>query len=87
MNGPQKTALFLERAGYLQRRLRDAALLVPILGIILWTIPLLWPVEEDGASIGRFAIIYIFGVWVLLIVSTALIARALRQPDAEDNTG
>ncbi len=82
MEGPPKTALFLARASYRQRRLRDAALLVPVLGVILWIVPLLWSAAPDGAPTGRFAIVYIFGAWVLLIILTAFISKSLRQPDA-----
>ncbi len=90
MSGPQKTALFLARASYRQRRLRDAALLVPVLGIILWIVPLLWSSAPDGAPSGRFAIVYIFGTWVLLIILTGFISGSLRRPDptqSEDDIG
>ena len=75
-----KSAVFLERAGYRQRRLRDAARLLPILGAVLWIIPLLW--GGQGASGPRAdTVIYVFAVWVLLIVLAAVISMRL-QPDA-----
>lgn len=77
-----KSAIFLERASYRQRRLRDAALLVPILGVVLWLIPLLWPRDTSDSPGSGVAMIYVFGVWVLLIVLTAAITRFLRQEDS-----
>lgn len=75
-----KSAVFLERAGYRQRRLRDAARLLPILGAVLWTIPLLWGRQGDDSPRAN-TVIYIFVVWVLLIVLAAVISMRL-QPDA-----
>lgn len=75
-----KSAVFLERAGYRQRRLRDAARLLPILGAVLWTIPLLWGGQGDDSPRAN-TVIYIFVVWVLLIVLAAVISMRL-QPDA-----
>ncbi len=51
----------------------DAARLLPILGLALFAIPLLWPTSEDAASSGdpvpmSAAVLYIFGVWAFLIV-------------------
>lgn len=80
MSKPPQPGVFLERASYRQRRLRDAGLLVPVLGILLWLIPLLWD-EGDPEKGKSTAMLYIFGVWVLLILLTALIARLVRPSD------
>ena len=78
--GP-KSKIFLEQAGYRQRRLRDALRLLPFFGIIFLTIPLLWvPEQTQNAT----ALTYIFGVWVILIIFTALMSLALRNDDAAD---
>lgn len=50
----------------------DAARLLPILGVALFAVPLLWPTSEDVASAGdpvpmSAAVLYIFGAWALLI--------------------
>jgi len=90
MTPPTKSPVFLERASYRQRRVRDAARLVPALGIILWVIPLSWTHATPDAPTSTYAIIYIFGVWVVLIVLTAFLSRLLRvdEPErAEDDAG
>ena len=80
MSRAPKTAIFLQRAGYRQRRLRDAAKLLPFLGILLWALPLAWPTASDAeaAVAGSAGLIYIFGVWVVLIVVTAILASRMR---------
>lgn len=70
--------LFLARAAYRRRRLRDAARLLPVFGVFLVLLPILWtPVaaDRDTATDG----IYLFAVWFLLIVVAALFARPLRR--------
>jgi len=69
--------VFLERRSYRQRRLMDAARLLPVLGMLLWLIPLLWPQRDPAGEVAAVstsvAVLYIFGVWILL----ALIALFL----------
>ncbi|MGI3168463.1 hypothetical protein ACRARG_04880 [Pseudooceanicola sp. C21-150M6] len=68
--------LFLEKGSYRQRRLADAARLLPVLGAVLLAIPLLWPEgEAEGAPATSTAIIYVFGVWFLLVGAAVLLAR------------
>lgn len=75
--------LFLERSGYVQRRLIDAARLLPLLGLFLWLVPLAWPRGGEGNDIGSAgASIYIFGVWGFLICLGAIIAARI-GPAAE----
>ena len=81
MSRRPKPDIFLERASYRQRRLRDAARLLPLLGMILWTIPLLWPHAEGAERFSAMAMISIFGVWVSLIVLAAVISVFLRPDD------
>ena len=66
-----------------QRRLGDAGRLVPLLGIVLMFVPILWVAEKSTAS----ALIYIFTVWALLILVIAALSRALgrlARPTASD---
>jgi peptidoglycan/LPS O-acetylase OafA/YrhL len=74
--------LFLARATYRRRRLRDAARLLPVVGVFLLVLPLFWP--EGGA--GR-AVIFVFMVWALLIAFAALLAPGLDEPDAPSAAG
>ncbi len=70
--------VFLQRASYRQRRLRDAAKLVPFLGVVLWAIPLAWVGGDTNDQIGSAGVLYIFGVWMLLIVLTAVLTGLMR---------
>jgi len=55
---------FLEKQSYRRRRLADAAKVLPVLGAILLCLPILWASEARTAQ----GLIYIFGVWALLIL-------------------
>ncbi|MCE8007865.1 hypothetical protein [Aestuariivita sp.] len=73
----RRTSVFLERETYRRRRIMDAARLLPILGVALFAIPLLWPKPGDPATAGdpvpmSVAVLYIFGVWAGLIVLACL---------------
>ena len=78
--------VFLGQARYRQRRLRDAARLLPVLGVVLWMIPLLWPRGPGDGTLNSAALIYMFAVWIALIVTALLMSRWLvRDEDlAED---
>ena len=70
-----KQPLFLARAVYRKRRLRDAARMVPIFGFVL-LMPVLWNVSARGW-------IYVFAVWLGLILMAGLLARRLGQDSDE----
>ena len=78
--------MFLERQSYRRRRVNDAARVLPFIGTLLWMIPLLWP--ENGAAVrSSSAIIYLFGVWGLLVLGAGLLSWRLsvqaREGDPE----
>jgi len=76
-----KPAIFLERKRYRIQRLRDVAKMLPILGIVLLFIPLLWrgaPPTSNAAAVQ-----YMFGVWLLLILMTWLVARRIAATEAD----
>lgn len=75
----ERNSLFLERSTYRQRRLRDAARFLPVLGAFLFLVPLLWPQGEAGGIPTSRVSLYIFGAWAGLIVAAAMIARRLRS--------
>lgn len=85
MSPPPKPPVFLHRATYRQRRLRDAAKLIPFLGLVLWAIPLMWGTDEG--DVGAGGLLYIFGVWFFLIVGTALLANWIRKIPASGDQG
>lgn len=80
----QREPLFLEREIYRQRRTVDAARLLPIVGFLALCLPILWgPSGEDGARLTSSGVIYLFGVWSVLILIAVLHARRLRRIDAD----
>lgn len=82
-----KPPLFLARAPYRRRRLRDAARLLPILGIFLLLLPLLWT-DADRQNLSASDVIYFFGVWLVLIGLAAGFAPGLRSgegPEEEED--
>ncbi len=94
-----RTPIFLEKRGYRRRRMMDAVRLLPFLGLMLWMVPLLWPVPEilpdatsetpEPAIAMSVALRYLFGVWALLILATWALWRRTRDVasgDGADNT-
>ena len=77
---------FVERRTYRRRRLMDIARLAPIIGALLFMIPLLWPQPEASDASAQTAyhsmsgaMIYIFSVWAALVVFSVGFSRAVRQ--------
>lgn len=82
---PQQ-APFLERKSYRQRRLVDAARLLPFAGAIGFLMPLIWPADlSAGADTARGGL-YLFVVWFLLIAAAFALSRRLRTPVNENRT-
>jgi len=73
--------VFVGRDSYRVRRWRDAARMLPVLGLVLWLLPLLWPAGQTG---NRTILIYIFGVWIVLILAALLIAPRAQADAGED---
>ncbi len=72
--------VFLERRSYRQRRMMDAVRLLPLIGLLLWLLPTLWSVSDDGGVEPvntSQAITYVFGVWGCLILSGGVLWRYL----------
>lgn len=75
--------VFLERRSYRQRRIIDAARILPIVGLLLWFVPLVWPNADSAGTIKTStATLYIFAIWIGLIVLGAFLAW--RMGPAED---
>lgn len=71
--------VYLARAGYRSRRLMDAARLLPVTGMFLLILPMLWqPVDTDVPGTARHAG-YLFGIWAALIVVAAILSRKLSR--------
>ncbi len=76
---------FVERRTYRRRRLMDIARLAPLIGALLFLVPLLWPEQhlsegggDDAGSSMSTAMIYIFGVWIGLILFSVAFSVAVR---------
>lgn len=81
---PPKRPLFLARATYRRRRLRDAARLLPVFGVFLLLLPLLWT-PESRLSLSSDDVIYFFAVWLILIGLAAAFAPGLRSGDGAND--
>jgi len=81
----QKPSLYLERRTYRQRRRMDAARLLPLLGVVLFLMPLLWA-TGGGAATARGGM-YIFAIWAGLIVVAAWLSRWLVGRQADKQSG
>ncbi len=78
-----KRPLFLARAPYRRRRLRDAARLLPVFGAFLLLLPLLWA-PESRMSLSSGDVIYFFLIWLGLIGLAAAFAPGLRSGEGTD---
>lgn len=84
--GIRHSALFVERKTYRRRRLMDIARLLPLLGALLFLVPLMWPdpdpypaPDTSGGMPMSEAITYIFVVWTLLILGSLAFGVAVRR--------
>ena len=82
---PGRRPVFLERRSYRRRRVGDAARLLPVAGGILLCVPLLWRGGASGGTVA--AIIYVFGLWALLVGLSAWLSRHLHDGEAGDGAG
>jgi len=80
--GPRTT--FLERANYRQRRFRDAARWLPVFAIILMLLPVMWPRENEGQSLTSSGMIYLFGLWVVVVAFAFALSRVLHLNEGTD---
>lgn len=74
---PVKPPRFLARQNYRRRRVADAARLLPVLGLFLILLPILWRPAETPAPDTASGGTYLFAVWLFLIATAALLARVL----------
>jgi hypothetical protein len=78
---------YLARETYRRRRLIDAARLLPIFGMFLILLPVLWPpIGPDIPATAREAV-YLFVIWFGLVVGAALLARRLTTIMRADKRG
>ena len=76
--------VFVEKRTYRQRRMADAARLLPILGGGLFMLPLLWKGNPEEAGTRTVSVmLYLFLAWFFLAGASAIISRRLSH-GAED---
>ena len=84
--GDPRPPLFLARRSYRRRRMMDACRMLPVLGAALWMVPILWQPavtpERDTAP----GIVYLFGIWALLVLVSGILSRGLTRA-LEDGEG
>jgi hypothetical protein len=77
-----RAPMFLERRSYRRRRLGDAARLVPVFGLLLILLPILWEPGATGAArLTAWEGVYLFVIWAALIAIAAVLSRALTAAD------
>lgn len=69
------SSIFLERQTYRQRRRVDMVKLMPVLGVVLFFLPVLWAGSGKTSS----GLMYLFLAWAVLIVAMAVLARAVTR--------
>jgi len=72
--------VFVERKTYRRRRMADGARMLPILGALLFCMPLLWAVGAPPKT--TLTMFYLFVVWIALSVISAVISRHLHENDS-----
>lgn len=82
----RNSTVFLERRSYRRRRKMDALRMLPIVGLLLWVLPVFWPGANDAAGSPppvtmSGAIVYVFVVWCLLILAGMALWWSLADPD------
>ena len=77
--------VFVQRRTYRRRRIADAARLLPLLGAILFIVPLLWNGGAGDTARTAHVLLYLFVVWVVLVGLAAILSRHL-EPDKDQDT-
>lgn len=83
---PQGRVEFLDRKNYRQRRLRDATRVLPLFGLVLMFLPLMWSGGDAQQRLTSTGFVYLFGLWCVLIVLAAVLALVSRPADADQDT-
>lgn len=79
-------SLFVERETYRKRRMIDAARVLPIVGVALLLLPVLWRSPEGLGLPTTYLMGYIFGIWLILTVGAAgLSSYIASMPEADED--
>lgn len=82
---PRHVSFQVERLTFRRRRLIDSMCALPLLGWILWWLPLIWyqAAEPVPASL---VLIYIFGIWLGLALVAARLVQLMARSSAPENS-
>ncbi len=84
MSEPPEPISQQDRAAQRKRKTRESATFLPLLGIFLLLTPLISIFTRDSHPEGiPNAVLYVFGIWIVLIVLAAILARRLQQEDSD----
>lgn len=75
--------LFLARQNYRLRRIADAARGLPLIGIVLFMLPLLAAGQGHNDTVGW--LIFIFCSWMVLIIVAAILSRGMARNRIEQS--
>ncbi len=80
MNDDKDSPDLAQRA-YRRKKIKDAAFILPLLGAFLLVSPVITVFSTDGSLFGLpLPIVYIFGVWLLLVLAARRMAHLLSDP-------
>lgn len=83
MNGaPRK--MFVERQTYRKRRMQDAARFLPVIGVVLFLVPLFWPRGPADGIAMSVALEYIFLVWASLVAAALVLSIYIKDEPVMD---
>lgn len=82
----QGKPVFLARQTYRQRRIMDAARLLPIAGAFLFCVPILWAPATTAGTETASGTIYLFAVWAGLIILAFALSRRLSAATQDKGT-
>lgn len=72
-------SLIAARRAYRRRRLADAVRIWPLVGMVLFLLPMLWRGDEGPVLQTAYGGLYLFAVWSGLILGAFTLARRLGQ--------
>jgi hypothetical protein len=72
-----KPPLFLEREVYRRRRLADAARMLPVVGALLFMLPVLWAPQRTAETDTAAGGVFLFSVWAGFILAAVVLSRRL----------
>ncbi len=73
----EQPSVFLERRAYRQRRMADAARMLPVFGVVLFYLPLLWAISGGQGRATTYVMSFLFLAWLVLLIAAALISSRL----------